>query len=141
MGYITDEVHRAITHNHLKSHVLPLAYVEDLRTSIAKQYCMKNTALMWECFKDSVSYQNPNAWSLIYDYVKDNECIMFFNESDDKNAFLIQNGAELQKILEDSFGFEFYITNKNYAYLICFNHHDILYGSGEAKEWVRRLNI
>ena len=66
---------------------------------------------------------------------------MFFNESDDKNAFLIPNGAELQKILEDSFGFEFYITNKNYSYLICFNHHDILYGSGEAKEWVRRLKF
>lgn len=141
MGYIADEVHRVITDNHLKAHVLPLKYVDDLRTSIVKQYCTKNTTLMWEGFKDCVNYQNSNAWSLICDYVKDNECIMFFNESDDKNAFLIPNGGELQKILEDSFGFEFYITNKSYSYLICFNHHDILYGSGEAKEWVRRLNI
>ena len=141
MGYIADEIHRAITDNHLESYLLPPSYVEDLRTSIVKQYCTENTALMWEGFKDCVNYQNSNAWSLICDYVKDNECIMFFNESDDKNAFLIPNGAELQKILEDSFGFEFYITNKNYSYLICFNHHDILYGSGEAKEWVQRLKF
>lgn len=65
--------------------------------------------------------------------------IMFFNKSDDKNAFLIPNGMELYKILEDSFGFEFYITNQNHSYLLCFNHHDILYGSGEAKKWVSEI--
>ena len=65
--------------------------------------------------------------------------IMFFNKSDDKNAFLIPNGTELYKILEDSFGFEFYITNQNHSYLLCFNHHDILYGSGEAKKWVLEI--
>lgn len=87
MGYIADEIHRAITDNHLESHLLPLSYVEDLRTSIIKQYCTKDTILMWECFKDCVSYQDSNAWSRICNYVKDNECIMFFNKSDDKNAF------------------------------------------------------
>ena len=65
--------------------------------------------------------------------------IMFFNKSDDKNAFLIPNGTELYKILEDSFGFEFYITNQNHSYLLCFNHHDILYGSGEAKKWISEI--
>ena len=64
---------------------------------------------------------------------------MFFNKSDDKNAFLIPNGTELYQILEDSFGFEFYITNQNHSYLLCFNHHDILYGSGEAKKWVSEI--
>lgn len=45
--------------------------------------------------------------------------IMFFNKSDDKNAFLI--------------------PNQNHSYLLCFNHHDILYGSGEAKKWVSEI--
>ena len=94
---------------------------------------------MWESFKDYIYYQNSNAWSLIHDYVKDNECIMFFNKSGDENGFLIFNGRELQQILEDSFGFEFYITDKNCSYLLCFNHHDILYGSGKAKAWVNEM--
>ena len=97
MGYISDEVHRAIIDNHLKLHVLPLAYVEDLRTSIVKKYCTKNTTLIWERFKDCVNYQNSNAWSLICGYVKDNEWIMFFDESDDKNAFLLSDF--LQKVI------------------------------------------
>lgn len=139
MGYIATEINRAITNNHLKSHLLPLGYVDDLRVSIIKKYCTKNTTFIWECFKDYVSYQNSNAWSLICNYVKDNECIMFFNKSDDKNAFLIPNGTELYKVLEDSFGFEFYITNQNHSYLLCFNHHDMLYGSGEAKKWVSEI--
>ena len=53
--------------------------------------------------------------------------------------FLIPNGTELYKILEDSFGFEFYITNQNHSYILCFNHHDILYGAGEAKKWVSEI--
>ncbi len=84
---------------------------------------------------------NSNAWSLIKDYVKENKCIMFFNKSDDRNGFLISNGAELQKILEESFGFEFYITDENLSYLICFNHHDILYGLGKAKDWIKEVKI
>ena len=139
MGYIADEIYRAITENHLELHLLPLSYVDDLRTSVVKQYCTKDTTFMWECFKDCVSYQDSNAWSLICNYVKDNECIMFFNKSDDKNAFLISNGTELQRILEDSFGFEFYITDRDQSYVICFNHHDVLYGCGAAREWVEEL--
>ena len=137
MGYIADEINRTIKDNQLKSHLLPSMYVENLRTAIVEQYCNRNFVFMWECFKDCIHYQN--AWSLIHDYVKDNECIMFFNKSDDENVFFILNGRELQQILEESFGFEFYITDKNYSYLLCFNHHDILYGSGKAKEWVSEI--
>ena len=54
MGYIATEINRAITNNHLKSHLLPLVYVDDLRASITKQYCTKNTTFIWECFKDYV---------------------------------------------------------------------------------------
>lgn len=139
MGLIADEINRAIKDNHLKSHLLPSVYAEDLRTDIIEQYCNRNSVFMWESFKDCIHYQNSNAWSLIHDYVKENECIMLFDKSEDENVFLISNGRELQQILEDSFGFEFYITDKNYSYLLCFNHHDILYGAGKAKEWINEI--
>ena len=57
--------------------------------------------------------------------------------------FKIKNGNDLYYLLSETSGFEFYITDFNYSYLICFNHHDILYGCGRAKEWIaglRRLN-
>ena len=58
---------------------------------------------------------------------------------DDEHAFLIANGVELQTILGESFGFEFYITDRDQSYVICFNHHDVLYGCGAAREWVEEL--
>ena len=64
---------------------------------------------------------------------------MFFNKCDDEHAFLIANGVELQTILGESFGFEFYITDKDQSYVICFNHHEVLYGCGAAREWVEEL--
>ena len=82
---------------------------------------------IWEQFKECSHYQNSDAWSKIGDYVKENNCIMFFNKCDDEHAFLI------------AFGFEFYITDRDQSYVICFNHHDVLYGCGAAREWVEEL--
>ncbi len=141
MNYITKEINKIIKDYHLKSSLLPAEKMNYLYSNIIKHYCIKNTSFIWESFKDYAYYQNSNAWSLIKDYVKENKCIMFFNKSDDKNGFLILNGAELQKIIEESFGFEFYITDENLSYLICFNHHDILYGLGKAKDWVKEVKI
>ena len=104
-----------------------------------KRYCDTNTTFIWEQFKECSHYQNSDAWSKIEDYVKENNCIMFFNKCDDEYAFLIANGVELQTILGESFGFEFYITDRDQSYVICFNHHDVLYGCGAAREWVEEL--
>lgn len=139
MNYITKKINKIIKDYHLKSYSLSKNEMDYLYTHIIKHYCIKDTPFIWESFKDYTYYQNSNAWALIYDYIKDNECIIFFNKSDDRNGFLISNGAELQKILEESFGFEFYITDRNLSYLICFNHHDILYGLGKAKDWVKEV--
>ena len=139
MNYITKEINKIIKDYHLKSYSLSKNEMDYLYTHIIKHYCIKYTPFIWESFKDYTYYQHSNAWALIYDYIKDNECIMFFNKSDDRNGFLISNGAELQKILEESFGFEFYITDRNLSYLLCFNHHDILYGLGKAKDWVKEV--
>lgn len=139
MRYITKEINRAIKSNNLKSHIISLNDIDKLRESLAKQYCDVDTTFGWEHFKQCFCYQNPSAWSVIKNYVKENNCILFFNECDDKNAFLITNGDELQKILEDSFGFEFYLTDRDQSYVICFNHHDVLYGCGAAEKWVEGL--
>ena len=73
MGYISEEISRAIKENHLKAYLLSSVYIENLRITIIEKYCDRNTELMWEGFKDCAYYQNINAWSLIHDYVKDNE--------------------------------------------------------------------
>lgn len=50
--------------------------------------------------------------------------------------FLIRSGEDLNYLLSETYGFEFYITDKECSYLLCFNHHDILYGCGRAEGWI-----
>lgn len=94
---------------------------------------------LWEKFIHYVSLNDDMAWSYIKDFVKDNECIMFFNQEEEKEMFLIQSGTDLNYILSETYGFEFYITNKQCSYLLCFSHHNILYGCGIAESWINKL--
>ena len=92
MYKIADEISKIIRDNHLKSHLLSPVYVGNLRTAIIEKYCNRDSTFMWESFNNCEHYQNSNAWSLIRDYVKENECIMFFNKADCENGVLISNG-------------------------------------------------
>lgn len=64
---------------------------------------------------------------------------MFFDDCDDKNVIKIDNGNDLYRILYEMYGFEFYITNYETNYVICFNHHDCLIGCGMARNWIENL--
>ena len=109
---------------------------------IIKKYTTKNeNTYLWEEIIDYVSFNNKDAWQWINDFIGDWEVILFFNSADEKKSFVFKNGEDLVSVLGETYGFEFYITNKDLTYLMCFNHHDILIASGIAKEWLKnKLN-
>lgn len=106
---------------------------------IIKKYIdsTKKGACLWEKFKQYESVNDDMAWNWIREFIKDNSCIMFFNQEDDKEMFVLQSGYDLNYVLSETYGFEFYVTDIKGTYLICFNHHNILYGCGCAEEWVK----
>ncbi len=53
--------------------------------------------------------------------------------------FIISSGDDLNYILSETCGYEFYITNFICSYLICYNHHDVLIGCGQAEKWIEKL--
>jgi hypothetical protein len=59
---------------------------------------------------------------------------MFFNLPDEKAAFTFNKGDDVVSVLSETYGFEFYLTNRCAEYLICFNHHDVLIACGSAIE-------
>ncbi len=101
----------------------------------------KKSTWLWEKFIHYEALNDNMGWSFIKDFVKNNECIMFFNQDEDKEMILIKTGDDLNHILSETYGFEFYITNKEVSYLLCFSHHNILYGCGEAEKWLYKLKI
>ena len=108
---------------------------------VLKKYIDSNKkgSLLWEKFIHCEALNNDVEWSYIKDFVKNNECIMFFNQEDDKEMLLIQSGDDLHYILSETFGFEFYITDIQCSYLLCYSHHNILYGCGKAGEWLKNI--
>ena len=99
----------------------------------------KKGIYLWERLNNFESLSDSKGWACIQNYVLNDGCIMLFNQDEENKMFEISNGKDLQIILSETCGFEFYITDNQCSYLICFNHHDILYGCGEAINWINSL--
>lgn len=95
------------------------------------------SAYFWETIKDKSSVQNKEAWSWIGDFIKEKPAIMLFADSKNDAGVEFEKGGCIVKTLWECTGFEFYLTNRETDYLICFNHHDFLIGVGEAQDWVK----
>ena len=120
---------------------LQLSQRREILDSVFKKYIniSERGVCLWEKFIQYEALSDGMAWSYIRYFVKDNECIMFFNQTEEEEMILIQSGEDLNYILSETYGFEFYITDKQCSYLLCFSDHAILYGYGTAKEWIERI--
>ena len=92
---------------------------------------------LWEGFKEEFSIKNQNAWKWIDKILNDQKIIMFFNPNDEFVAFEFCDKRDIVTILHNTYGFEFYLTNKKLDYVICFNHHDYLIACGKAIKWLK----
>ena len=93
---------------------------------------------IWEQLKQYSTLSDDLAWEYLKDFIGENECIMFFNQNEEKEMFLIHSGNDLNIILTETCGFEFYITDKECTHLLAYNLHDILYGCGTAIDWMEK---
>ena len=53
--------------------------------------------------------------------------------------FEVSSGDALDLLLGETTGFEFYVTDADASYLVCFNHHDFLVCLGDARGWLKGL--
>lgn len=119
---------------------------EERTTNIIKNVKIKfaninaNNRFLWEELQYSEAINDSRGWQYIGRFIKESESIMFFNRDDEKHSFIFYSGDDIENILGESYGFEFYITNTNLDYLICFNHHAYLICSGTAQGWVKELS-
>lgn len=118
---------------------IAVSETESIISKVIEKYCgIGITAPLWENLQNEVAVNNKDAWQWIGDFIGDTETIMFFNPSDERGAFTFKKGRDVVSVLCETYGFEFYLTNKNLDYLICFNHHDVLIGCGNAADWVSK---
>lgn len=137
---ISENIKKVAEINDIFVEILPAEQVQIIKSSVFEKYIgRKKGIFLWENFINATVVNNKEGWKLIADFVGRKKCLMFFEDSEDNNMIVLENGKALYKLLYEMYGFEFYITNFETEFVICFNHHDCLIGCGTAKKWVETL--
>ena len=141
MWNIKNEIIHAANKLNINISEIPESQTKILINSVANKYTnLKNTNFLWESFKNDFGIKNKNAWEWITKIINDKndqEVIMFFNPNDESVAFRFYNKMDIVPILQNTYGFEFYLTSKTIDYVMCFNHHDFFITCGKAIEWLK----
>ncbi|MFI3231692.1 MAG: hypothetical protein R3Y29_09120 [bacterium] len=122
----------------LKINLIELSknYTNILFEKIMVKYIEKPVGtFVWEKIVDNFSVCDGNAWKWINEFIQNKNTIMIL--LDEEASFIFQNGEDVVLLLAELYPFEFFLTDENLTYLLCYNHHDYLTASGIAKEWLK----
>ena len=138
MGSILKEVSEAIRAAGVNGHVIADMDSESILSNLRERLGnAKAGGALWEALANKVSCHDPNAWRWISDYVRGRTCLLAIRPTLERAAFEFASGEDLVRVLGECSAFEFYVTDKEFSFLLCFNHHDYLIASGAAIDWLR----
>lgn len=140
-GY-SKEILKSCSQFNYVCHLLEPERTKLLQMKIEEKFAQSSgKSPLWERLISSTSVHDMNGWQYIASFVNKQPILVFFDETQDSTAVLVNDGGNLTNILAECTGFIFYITNQNCDYVICFNDHDVLIGSGTSEQWIDTLFI
>ena len=74
-------------------------------------------------------------------YLKDEPVYMFFGQKisgKKEEVVVIDQAKQVGKIMENSYGMEYFLTNQTYSFLLAVNWY-VIEGAGEALDWIGPL--
>lgn len=138
---ISAEIKKVTLINDIVVEELSGEQIKTIKSNIIQKYIhLQPKPFLWDQLKEAAVITDSDGWLKICDFVGNSKCLMFFDDYEDKSVLVISNGKALYRLLDEMFGFEFYITNFETDYLLCFNHHDCILGCGTARKWIEALN-
>src|SRR3712207_2762173 len=135
MPWIVDELNAVDREHSLGLRPLPAGDREELRERVLSRYGGRGKWL-WETARNCASVHDPDGWRWISGFVGSRACVLLFDAGEEAGMFHVPSGPALESLLANSHGFEFYVTDMDASYLICFNHHDVLVCWGSARTWL-----
>ncbi len=115
---------------------------EHIRSEINSKFtdpCKKSSIWIWERLKSDYGIHGARYLDLLPSLPLPKQVIVLFNRYEDKSAVLLEDSSKLLPIINDTYGFEFYVTDKAISFLLCYNHHEILIGCGPAEQWLKEV--
>ena len=95
---ICEDLLKTAQENGLQLTLLPKEQSIKIKNNVKNKYLkIDNGSFIWENLRKSVVVSDINGWAKLANYVKQNSCIMFFDENDE--AISIKNGDELYTLI------------------------------------------
>ncbi len=142
MSKLTVEVLDAARHVGCKATELARSKREKLVKKLREKYTDGiNHPYFWEGLIDRASIQNKEAWQWIGEFVKQEQVIMLFIDRPGEPGVVFENGDCVVRTLWECTGFEFYLTDSQATYLLCYNHHDFLIATSLAANWIKERKM
>lgn len=116
--------------------VLPDAQASDIRKLAIERFA--RGAADWPLWErmDGPSVRGVDAWRHISLFPSLGGSVVFWEPRTERKVLRFRSGSDLVAVLDECHRSEFYVTDDEVTYLLCFNHHDYLIGQGLAASWV-----
>lgn len=134
---LDDEIRAGIST--AKIEAAPLSDSESRATlsALTTSYAAAGRGPLWERLRDAESLQSRDGWK--HAGFLDEPARLLVFQGNRVFGYRLRRATDLPKLLEECYGFEFYVTDDEVTYVVVFNHHDMLIGAGRAAAWVRSL--
>lgn len=137
MGYIADDIRESAATSLTHIEEVPPPEAQAILDRAIQLYARgRYSGYLWKDLEDPVAVQDPNAWRWIAEFVGNEPCVLFFDRDEESETFRVVDGSSLTMLLSETVGFEFYVTDDEVRYVLCFNHHDYLIAAGKAASWL-----
>jgi hypothetical protein len=108
--------------------------------SVIKKYCPVKTTGHLSLGHNSVSL-SIDKYEFLYSEILPSEPAYIFFEQDGRNknsVAIINDAKQLCRVMENTYGMEYFVTNKHADYLIAVNWYVVEVG-GSAIEWLEKI--
>ena len=144
MESVVCEIERAVASLHLQAgaiEALPAAQSEAVYLSALHHFVSAGDPhWWWESFREagaSVSFEGGDGWKHLPNISPDpNESVWFIAEDDQLPRFPVFETTPqvASSILGECYAFEYYLIAKDLSWLICENHHNVIFAIGSTVE-------
>jgi hypothetical protein len=144
---IAQEIDQAIEGKDFAMQIakLPAETSREVHHRFVLSCCTKTTigeGFYWDDFREPKEFiRDPDGWRRVNEFVPESErnpdAYLLFNYDDDSTVYRMPI-KYIVPIIEDCFGFEFYVVGLNFNWVFCHNHHDAICLQGETALVVRR---
>ncbi len=111
---------------------------DEVRAKLAVKFAAGSwSRFLWERLRSFTSVADLDAWRWIGEYVGNHRAWLLFDPQTDPTLYEFQSGDQLIDVIEEAYVFEYYVTDPDMNYLLCYSHEDVLYAAGTARGWLR----